>query len=116
MSNNNLCTNLRRLREAKGYTQKEIAEQLNTLSQTYSNYETGQRIPSLDFLIDLSEFYHIPLDILICGVVDGNGNTARTPLNSDLASLLTEYQALSSWDQHEIRSLIRLKLQKPSHL
>lgn len=114
MGNNNLCTNMRRLRESKGLTQKEIAEQLNTLSQTYSNYENGQRIPSLDFLIDLADFYHLPLDILICGTVDPNGTFSRSPLDADLASLLTEYQKLSPWDQYEVRGLIRMKLQKPS--
>ena len=46
-----LSQNLRKLREQNGYTQKEIAELLNCVQVTYSNYETGRRCIPIQSLI-----------------------------------------------------------------
>lgn len=114
MNENNLCNNMRLLRESKGYTQKDLSEQLNVLKQSYSNYETGHRIPPVDFLVQFSKFFHVPLDILICGTVDAEGRALSGSLDRDTAALLADYQALSPWDQHEIRVLIKTKLKRPA--
>ena len=60
---------LKELRETNGKTQKEIAEILNIQQNTYSQYETGQRQISLEFLIELAKFYKVSVDYIL-GLTD----------------------------------------------
>ena len=56
---------LKELRETNGKTQKEIAEILNIQQNTYSQYETGQRQISLEFLVELAKFYKVSVDYIL---------------------------------------------------
>lgn len=109
---NNFAANLRKLRTAIGYSQKQMSEQLHISSQSYSNYEKGSRTPSMEVAGQIADFFQISLDILIYGVIDESDKTIRqhTPLSLELATLLTEYGQLSSKDKREIRALIKIKL------
>lgn len=62
---NNLHNVLKNLRKEKKQTQTEIAKKLNLSQRVYSNYEKGQREPSIDTLIDMAEYFNVPLDILV---------------------------------------------------
>lgn len=56
---------LRDLREDHDLTQQELAEYLHIRQNTYSQYETGQRQPPLDVLIQLAHYYSTSLDYLL---------------------------------------------------
>ena len=56
---------LKELREANSKTQKEIAEILSIQQNTYSQYETGQRQISLEFLVELAKFYKVSVDYIL---------------------------------------------------
>ncbi|MDE7453131.1 MAG: helix-turn-helix domain-containing protein [Clostridia bacterium] len=60
---------LKELREAKGFTQKQLAELLNINSVTYLHYEKEQREPPLALLADLAKFYDVSTDYLL-GLTD----------------------------------------------
>ena len=65
--------NLRKLREEKGLTQKDlcklIAEKGYVIERsTYSKYETGDRSIPCDFLIIISRFYETSTDNIL-GIV-----------------------------------------------
>lgn len=73
-------TRLKELRESKGLTQKEMADELSKLypsikiyTQTISYWENG-REPSFDILIKLSQFFNVPVDYLL-------GSTDKLDLN-----------------------------------
>lgn len=53
------------LRKEKGLTQAELAEKLNVSRQTVSNWELGTAGPNLERLSELSEFFGVPLDVLL---------------------------------------------------
>ena len=56
-----------RLRECRikaGYTQTEVAEQLNTAQFQIHKYETGKQEISLAREIDLADLYNVSLDEL----------------------------------------------------
>lgn len=72
MANIQLAYNLKRYREAYGFTQQALAERLGISRQAYSNYETAKRDPDLDLLTRLCDVYDITLDQL-----------ARTPFSED---------------------------------
>lgn len=65
MSNIQLSDNLRFLRKRHKITQDTISEILNISRQAYSNYERNERMPDLDILLRLSQFYHITIDDLV---------------------------------------------------
>lgn len=56
---------LKRLRKAKGITQKEVADYLGVSNSAYSQYETGTRQPSLDILTKLSEYFGVSTDEIL---------------------------------------------------
>ena len=66
MANIQLAYNLKRYREAYGFTQQALAERISISRQAYSNYETAKRDPDLDLLTKLCEVYSITLDQLVC--------------------------------------------------
>ncbi len=56
--------NLRIIREDRGFTQKQIAEILETTRQYYSDYENGKREIPIRVYITLSKFYGVSIDYL----------------------------------------------------
>lgn len=56
--------NLRVIREDRGFTQKQIAEVLETTQQYYSDYENGKRDIPIRVYIKLSRFYNVSIDYL----------------------------------------------------
>ena len=57
--------NLRKIRTAKGYSQLEIANVLNTTQQQYSKYETGAQELPARHILTLCQFYRISADELL---------------------------------------------------
>lgn len=58
---------LRKLRQDRELKQEQIAAILNVSPSSVGMYERGEREPSLDTLIKLSEFYKVSLDYLLKG-------------------------------------------------
>ena len=56
---------LQYLRKKNGYSQEQLADKLNIARQTISKWETGQAIPELFGLIQLSELYGVPIDRIV---------------------------------------------------
>ena len=52
---------LKELRKEKGLTQEELAEQFHVSRRSVSRWETGNNMPDLDTLIELSDYYEIDL-------------------------------------------------------
>jgi transcriptional regulator with XRE-family HTH domain len=63
---------LKRLREAKGLTQAQVAEAIDTAKNTYIGYEKGTREPRLSELLKLAALFHIELGEL-CLEAQGAG-------------------------------------------
>ena len=57
--------NLKKIRENRGLTQKQLADKLNIASSTVGMYEQGRRQPDLDTLIKMSDKVLIPISMLI---------------------------------------------------
>lgn len=57
--------NLRKIRTAKGYSQLDIANVLNTTQQQYSKYETGTQELPARHILTLCQFYRISADELL---------------------------------------------------
>lgn len=55
------------LRKEKGLTQEQFAEKIGVTRRTVSRWETGNNMPDLDILIELSDFYAVGLREILNG-------------------------------------------------
>ena len=62
---NFFAINLKNLRIEKGLKQTELAEKLFINKSMISAYEKGTRMPSLDFLIQLTYIFNVSIDFLL---------------------------------------------------
>ncbi|MFT6870025.1 MAG: transcriptional regulator with XRE-family HTH domain [Paraglaciecola sp.] len=62
---NNLSKNIKHLRGLKKLTQESLAEELLVTRSRISSYEENRSSPTIDFLIDFSNYFKLPIDILI---------------------------------------------------
>ncbi len=58
---------LKELRKEKNITQEVLAESLNVSNRTVSRWETGNNMPDISLLAQLSEFYHVSIPEIIDG-------------------------------------------------
>lgn len=64
-----LYQNLKKLREDKKLTQKELAEILGVSVSHYSQCEKGKRVVKFSMMIKLAKFYNVSVDY-IAGLTD----------------------------------------------
>lgn len=57
--------NLSKLRKHKKLTQLELAKQLNFSDKTISKWESGESLPSIDILSQITKFYEITMNDLV---------------------------------------------------
>lgn len=62
---NNLKNVLKDQRKKMKKTQVEIAKVLHVSQRVYSDYENGICEPSIDTLINMAEYFQIPIDVLV---------------------------------------------------
>ncbi|MFC0604578.1 XRE family transcriptional regulator [Winogradskyella pulchriflava] len=62
---NIVAKNIRHLRKLKGLTQETLAESLKVSRSRIGSYEEGRSAPTIEFLIQLSDFFRLPIDILL---------------------------------------------------
>ena len=56
---------LKELRDRVGYTQAKMAEAIGCLQTTYKRYESGDRTPSYDVLLKISDEFNVSVDYLL---------------------------------------------------
>ena len=56
---------IKKAREETGFTQREVAQEVNLPQSTIAKYETGKLEPSLETLGKLADFYGVSTDWLL---------------------------------------------------
>ncbi len=95
---------LRELRKKNNLSQRKIADVIGCSPATYSRYETGQREPSIDILIQLSSFYNVSVDYII-----GNTLIEYSALSDNEIELLHELREAPSYLREDILEFLKLK-------
>ncbi|SDB34583.1 Helix-turn-helix [Flavobacteriaceae bacterium MAR_2010_188] len=62
---NVISKNIRHLRTLRGLTQEYLAEDLKVTRARIGSYEEGRSYPTIDFLIQISDYFKLPIDILV---------------------------------------------------
>ena len=73
---------LHKLRLEFNMSQKEVAGIINTSPSIISNYESGERTPSVENLMALANLYHCSTDYLLGFQTNENDNTLDVSLLS----------------------------------
>ena len=60
-----VADNLINLRKRKGWTQEEVAQNLNYSDNTVSRWERAEICPSVETLQAISDLYNVPLEYLV---------------------------------------------------
>ncbi|WP_228851468.1 XRE family transcriptional regulator [Aegicerativicinus sediminis] len=60
-----IANNIRHLRLLKGLTQETLSEDLGVTRARIGSYEEGRSYPNIDFLILISDYFKLPIDILV---------------------------------------------------
>lgn len=61
----NFGEHLKRLRNEKNITQKQLGEAINLSWRSIQNYECGYKKPSYDALIYLADYFDVTIDYLV---------------------------------------------------
>ncbi len=56
---------LKELRRIHGMRQQDLAEELNISQQSVSRYENGKHYPDIPALIEIADYFDVPLDYLV---------------------------------------------------
>jgi len=114
----NIAGNLKLLRNAFGYTQAEVAEELHICRSTYTLYELGKKLPSTDMLVDLAALYDIRLDVLLDAKTNIYIQKALSQEGSrkDIARLVDTYFRLPPHAQGKLMERADVLLEKEGFL
>jgi len=82
---------LKQLRSEKGITQEQLAEILGVSARTVSRWETGNNLPDLSILVQISEYYGVEIKEIL------NGERNETDMDHELKETL-----LKVADYHEL--------------
>ena len=58
-------TNLRKLRKERRLTQSELQAAIGVDRTLISKYETGERVPPVDVLVALADYYGVSVDYIL---------------------------------------------------
>lgn len=78
-------SNLQRLRESRGLSQRELGEVLGVSTSTIGNYEAGLREPNFEMLENMADFFNVPIGTLL-----GDARASRMLMYYDRLSKLIE--------------------------
>ena len=66
------------LRKKSGWSQEELAEQMNVTRQSVSKWEGAQSVPDLEKIIQLSKLFGVSTDYLLKDEIEANGNESAS--------------------------------------
>ena len=84
------------LRNEKGWTQEQLAEKLNVSGRTISRWETGNNMPDLDMLIEMTDFY----DVDIRELIDGERKSEK--MNKDMEETVLKVADYSNEEKNRL--------------
>lgn len=59
------CNNLKKLRLMKNLTLEQLGGSFGVTKQTISRWENGTRLPTLDVVVSLADYFNVSLDYLV---------------------------------------------------
>lgn len=96
---------LKRLREARGLTQRQLADRIKTEAAQVTRYERAQVLPNAETLVSISETLDVALDFLLRGEA-GETTTQQPPITD--VPLLERFRDLQKLPKRDREAVILL--------
>lgn len=85
-----LKDNLMMLRKINGYSQEQVADEIDISRQAYAKWETGATVPDVDKAAQLARFYGVTVDALLkTENVEGLGTLPPAPVGKNIWGSVT---------------------------
>ena len=105
-----LSENIKTLRKQKGYSQEQLAEQLNVVRQTVSKWEKGYSVPDAEMLEKIANLFEVPVSALLGNEpIEHTETTDSSEVVKQLA-ILNEHLARQSQHKRRIISSLLIVL------
>jgi len=103
---------LRQLREEKELSQVELAKKLNITSQSLSQYELSKRMPDIEMVNRLADFFNVSVDYLL-GRIDVKDSSIFSVKEDENKfgihnEIVNEIEKLSPESQEDLEAYIKL--------
>jgi len=102
----NFNNRLKNIRSRANITQKTVSDYLGVSLRTYQRYEEGTIVPPLSTIVDISKFFDIPTDCLLCNGFFSNWD--EIILHKDEILLIIKENLLSPPDILSLPNLTNL--------
>lgn len=93
----NFGKTLKFIRKSFDYTQEAVSRYLNIERQTYSHYETGRNLPSVEILYRLSNLYHIGVENFYLPLYDPRNDIIYQPENLGNDMIINDFPVLGEY-------------------
>ena len=91
-----LAEKLFELRKEKGWSQEKLAEQINVSRQSISKWESGQVLPEIEKIIELSKIFQVTTDYLLLDENFEKGSS-EVILEEDKGKYYKEVKSFGLW-------------------
>lgn len=78
---------LKELRKEKGITQEAFAEKMNVSGRTVSRWETGNSLPDISLLVEISDFYEVD----VREIIEGERKSGMKEEIKDVVNKMADY-------------------------
>ena len=104
---------LKELREERGLTQAGVAAGIQTSQRNIGRWESGEVLPSADFVLRLADFFQVSADYLLGRSDDLGAPVApRTEISREEQQLLKDFRTLSRHSRDLILDMIHSAAEK----
>ena len=94
---------IREQRVARGMSVVKLANEVGVLPNYISQLENGDKVPSLDTFIRITNVLNVTADELLCDYLNAESHIVESKLNTSIADLSKE-------DQRHIEELVTLQI------
>ena len=96
---------IKRLRQERGWSQAQLAQQLGVHQKQVSGYERSVHLPSVEVLARLAELLNVSMDYLAIENRSDNPNVAQIA-DRDLLNKMREVDRLPEADKEAIKAVL----------
>ncbi len=102
------CSRLKSLRLEKNLTLEQLGAIFGVTKQTVSRWETGDRLPSIEIVYILAEYFNVSLDYLTgrTDKLDLVINNVEQNISEEESELLEDFRLLNKYEQNIIMGKI----------
>lgn len=103
------------IRKNNGYTRTRLADELGKPYRTITNYETGEREPGHDYIIQIAKMFNVTTDYIL-GLSDNphiTSDNKQTRLTSNAEIIhIKKYRALDTYGQEAVSGLLETEYKR----